>query len=45
MGKKCSLVMRIIPFLVLIGSGAPFALEDGWILASAVEYTRSSEGD
>jgi len=24
------------------GSGAAFALEDGWILARAIEYTRSS---
>jgi salicylate hydroxylase len=32
------------PLSGAFGSGAPFALEDGWILASAVEYTRSSGG-
>ena len=25
------------------GSGAAFALEDGWILARAIEYTRARE--
>jgi salicylate hydroxylase len=26
-----------------VGSGATFALEDGWILARALEYTQTSE--
>jgi salicylate hydroxylase len=30
-------------FLGAFGSGAAFALEDGWILARAIEYTRAHE--
>jgi salicylate hydroxylase len=30
-------------FLGAFGSGAAFALEDGWILARAIEYTRALE--
>jgi 2-polyprenyl-6-methoxyphenol hydroxylase-like FAD-dependent oxidoreductase len=32
------------PLSGAFGSGAAFALEDGWILARAIEYTRSSGG-
>jgi hypothetical protein len=30
-------------FLGAFGSGAAFALEDGWILARAIEHTRAHE--
>ena len=32
------------PLSGAFGSGAAFALEDGWILARAIEYTRNSKG-
>lgn len=33
------------PLSGAFGSEAAFALEDGWILARAIEFTRSSPGD
>ena len=36
-------VFMLMRFSGAFGSGAAFALEDGWILARAVEYTRARE--
>lgn len=33
----------LMRFSGAFGSGAAFALEDGWILARAIEYTRARE--
>lgn len=50
---RCPVILRTASYYICVcmlmrfsgafGSGAAFALEDGWILARAIEYTRARE--
>jgi len=43
LGVSTSRVCMLMQSLGAFGSGAAFALEDGWILARAIEHTRARE--